>query len=132
MSVIRNAFRKLQPPTNSIAPGQSNPAQDVADLGPVVRHNHIAYVPAKGWSGTPGTGTGNLAYVPDFLLTAPYWVAGNAVNVLPNAFKTTHAPFAVFGGKTVLEGIGGVQHGGTALQQLLEMQVVNGSGTSSD
>lgn len=106
-----------------------NPQEDLSAFGPVARHNHIAYVPSPSWSNVPGVGTSNFAYVPDFLLTAPAYYAGNAVPAGLNQFNTVKRPAFVVAPKTVLEGIGGVQAGQMAHQQLLEVNVNLGNTT---
>lgn len=104
-------------------PADANPTQEVASLGNVVRHNHIAYAPAPEWSGVPGVGAGNLAYLPDFLLSAPEFYGGNAVLVTPNAIVTTSRPAFVNAAKQVLDGVGGVTAGQIISQPLLEMDL---------
>jgi hypothetical protein len=110
-------------------PPTATPKQDLDSLGPVARHNHIAYVPSPSWSGVPGVGTANLVYAPDVLLSAPVYYAGNALPVPANQFNTVKRPAFVVAPKTVLEGIGGVQAGQIAYQQLLEVNVNLGNTT---
>lgn len=106
--------------------GPSTPASELASLGPVIEHNHIAYVPQPSWSNVPGVGTGNLIFAPDTLLSAPYWFAGNAVMSGINAF----GPAQLQGGylqapAQVLHGIGGITAGQLTHAPLLEVDYSN-------
>jgi hypothetical protein len=109
------------------SPDLANPQEDLAAFGPVLRQNHIAYVPAKEWSQVPGVGTANLAYLPDYLLSPPAWFAGNAMLRQPNAFMIAQTPVAITQPKTVLEGIGGLTAGQMVHQPLLEVNIANGN-----
>lgn len=111
--------RKVTPPPST------TPSQELAVLGPVVQHNHIAYVPSAQWSGVPGVGTANLAYVPDFLLSAPESVSGNAITVQPNQFTLVNRPSFVNAPKQVADGIGGITAGQIVGQALLEVSLDN-------
>lgn len=102
------------------------PAADLAAFGPVIRQNHIAYVPDQEFARVPGVGVGNLAYVPDFLLSAPAWFAGNAMLRVPNSIVIAQPPVMITQPKTILEGIGGLTAGQMVHQPLLEVQVDNG------
>lgn len=104
---------------------QSTPQQDLDNLGPVVRQNHIAYVPQPAWSNVPGCGIGNLIYAPDFLLSAPEWFAGNTHLRTPNFPMIAKPPQMIIESTVTTDGIGGVQTGTLALQQLLEVSVDN-------
>jgi hypothetical protein len=119
-------------PSPSEVSNVSNPAADLARIAPMVfASNDIAYVPASPWSQVPGCGVANLAYVPDFLLSAPAWFAGNAIPVT-HALVETVKPYAVVASKQVLEGVGGLVSGSTALQQLVEVQLNLGNTTSAN
>jgi hypothetical protein len=115
---------------SNIVPPTSTPVQDIANLGPVVRHNHIAYVPAASWSLVPGVGVANLAYVPDFLITAPDFATGRSTRSGANRFVPVHRPVAIVAQPTVLNGVGGIVSGNTQLQQLLEVNYNLGNTTS--
>jgi hypothetical protein len=109
----------INPPESSI------PVTEIDVLGPVVKHNHISYVPWGHVSHAPGVGTGNLAYVPDFLLSAPEYFAGNATKRRDNWPQITwHAPMIV-GIPQRLEGIGGLTAGQNVMQSLLGVQQAN-------
>jgi hypothetical protein len=115
------------------SPDTGTPQEDIARLGPVMRQNHIAYVPIREWSQVPGVGTANLVYAPDFLLTAPAYFGGNAILRQPNAIRIATPPAAITHPKTVLEGIGGLTAGQVVHQPLLEVNVDNGnSGVGSE
>jgi len=111
------AKRKPKPPEDA------TPTQEVAQLGNVIRQNHIAYVPAPDWSGVPGVGAANLAYAPDVLLSAPEFFGGNAVLRTPNAITIANRPAFVNAAKQVLDGVGGVTAGQIIGQPLLEMDL---------
>lgn len=108
-------------------PQSVTPAFDLESFQPVLRANHIAYVPAREFSGVPGVGTANLAYVPDFLITAPAWYAGNTRYARPNAFTLANRPAAIVHPKTTLEGVGGVIAGQIVHQPLLAINIDNGN-----
>lgn len=106
-------------------PSDATPVTTIDELGPVVRVNHIAYVPWQAVSNAPGVGTGNLAYVPDFLLSAPEYFAGNGRKRRDNVPTiTNHAPM-VMGQPTILQGIGGLTAGQAVTQPLLGVENVN-------
>lgn len=107
-------------------PEDSTPTRELEHIGPVVRANHIAYVPSKAWAGVPGVGTGNLAYVPDFLLGPPAWIAGVGRLRTPNSVRILNRPAVIVRPKTTLEGIGGTVAGQMVHQPLLEIDVQNG------
>lgn len=104
------------------------PAADLAAFGPVIRQNHIAYVPDAEFSRVPGVGTGNLAYVPDFLLSPPAWFAGNAMLRVPNSIMIATPPVMISAPTVRVEGIGGVQAGQLVHQPLLEVNMDTGVG----
>lgn len=103
-----------------------SPAADLAAFGPIVRQNHIAYVPSSDFARVPGVGTGNLAYVPDYLLSAPAWFAGNAMLRVPNSITIANPPVMITQPTVRLEGIGGLTAGQMVHQPLLEVNVNNG------
>jgi hypothetical protein len=74
-------------------------------------------------------GTSNLAYIPDFLLSAPAWYAGNTVLRAPNAIMIANRPAVITHPKQVLEGIGGLTAGQLVHQPLIALDV---SATSSE
>lgn len=111
-------------------PANATPTQDLDAIGPVVRHNHIAYVPSPDWSNVPGTGTGNLAYAPDFLLSAPEFFGGNATLRNPNSIMICNPPAFIARPVTTLDGIGGLTAGQVVHQPLLEINVNLGNTTS--
>jgi hypothetical protein len=113
------------PPDTAYTPTGVSPQADLAAFGPVLRQNHIAYVPAREFSGVPSVGTGNLAYVPDYLLSAPAWFAGNAALRVPNSIMIAQAPVMITQPKTVMEGIGGLTAGQIVHQPLLEVNILN-------
>lgn len=113
-------------PPDSPTPAHVTPAADLEAFGPVHRSNHIAYVPAREFSGVPGVGTGNLAYVPDFLLSGPEWFAGNTVLREANSIMIAQRPAAIVAPKTTLEGVGGVTAGQFVHQPLLAVNIDNG------
>lgn len=117
--------QKQTPPANRPVPAYTNPQMDLESFGPVVRQNHVAYVPAKSWSMVPGVGTGNLAYVPDFLLSAPEALNGNGYLRVPNSITVANRPAMIRYPKTTLEGIGGLVAGQIIHQPLLEVDVDN-------
>lgn len=102
------------------------PALDLAAFGPVIRQNHIAYVPSPDWARVPGVGVANLAYLPDYLVSAPAWFAGNAMLRTPNALMIAQSPVVITHPKTVLEGVGGLTAGQMVHQPLLEVNINNG------
>jgi hypothetical protein len=106
-------------------PADSVPITEIDDLGPVVKHNHIAYIPWGHVSMAPGVGVGNLAYVPDFLLSAPEYFAGNATKRVDNTFVITQHAQMVVGFPTRLEGIGGLTAGQAVTQPLLGVENEN-------
>jgi hypothetical protein len=105
-------------------PADAIPVTEIAEIGPVVRHNHVAYVPWANVAHAPGTGTGNLAYIPDFLLSAPEYFAGNATKRVDNVPVVAQHSAMVTGFPTVLQGIGGLQAGQLVSRPLLGMQQV--------
>jgi len=107
-------------------PYDTPPQEDLEALGPVVRQNHIAYVPVKEWARVPGVGTANLVYAPDFLLSPPAWFGGNAMLRQANSITIANPPVVVARPKTVLEGIGGITAGQIVHQPLLEVNINNG------
>jgi hypothetical protein len=127
--VKKSHTRVDDPPRDSPTLGNVSPAADLEAIGPVARANHIAYVPSRPWSRVPGVGTANLAYVPDFLLSAPYWYAGNTVLRTPNAVMIATRPAVITHPKQVLEGIGGITAGQLVHQPLVALDV---SATSSE
>lgn len=104
-----------------------SPQADLDGLGPVIRQNHIAYVPAREFSGVPGVGTANLVYAPDYLLSAPAFFGGNAMLRVPNAIMIAQQPAAIVHPTTRIEGIGGLVAGQLVHQPLLEVNVSNGN-----
>ncbi|HEY1212707.1 MAG TPA: hypothetical protein VGE93_03650 [Bryobacteraceae bacterium] len=121
--------KRRSPPESVPVPAFVNPQVELEALGPVVRHNHVAYVPSKSFSGVPGVGTANLAYVPDFLLSAPEWVAGNAAARRPNSITIANRPAVIVAPKRTLEGIGGLTAGQMVHQPLLAVQIDNQGNT---
>lgn len=109
----------------SEVPSDSIPVVEIEELGPVARINHIAYRPWPQLAHVPGTGTGNLAYVPDFLLSAPEYFAGNFTQRKCNAIMVTGHATMVVALPTRLEGIGGLVAGQTILQPLLGVETQN-------
>lgn len=109
-----------------LAPEQSTPQAELEHFGAVARQNHIAYLPAKPWSGVPGVGTGNLAYLPDFLLSPPQWIAGRGQLRQANSINIASKPAVILNPKTTLEGVGGIVAGQIVHQPLLEIDVQNG------
>ena len=106
-------------------PPDATPTQEVAALGNVARHNHIAYAPSPDWSGVPGVGTANLAYLTDFILSSPEWFAGNTSFRNPNSIMIVNRPAFVNAPKTVFDGIGGLTAGQIVGQPLLEVDLNN-------
>lgn len=119
------AKQNQTPPATSPTAAHVNPQVELEAFGPVARHNHIAYVPSKAWSGVPGVGTGNLAYVPDYLLSPPMSYAGNGMLRAPNSVMIAQQPVMITRPKAVIEGIGGVVAGQMVHQPLLEVDVDN-------
>lgn len=107
----------------SAVPDYGAPQEDLAALGPVVRQNHIAYVPAGFWSRVPGTGTGNLVYAPDFLLSPPNYFGGNAMLRRPNSIAIALPPAVITQPYTTLEGVGGLVAGQVIHQPLLAVEI---------
>lgn len=107
-------------------PVQNTPAVELESFGAVARHNHIAYVPAKSWARVPGVGVANLAYVPDFLLSPPAWIAGGGLLRQANSITITNKPAVIVRPKVTLEGVGGIVAGQIVHQPLLEVDVQNG------
>lgn len=120
------AATATNPQDADLIPDGDNPQADLNSLGPVLRQNHIAYVPAREWSGVPGVGTGNLVYAPDFLLSAPNFFGGNAVLRKPNSIMIAQRPAVITHPTARVEGIGGLQAGQLVHQPLLEVDVQNG------
>lgn len=123
----RNRRQQQTPGSDSPVAAHTTPAGELEQFRPVVRHNHIAYVPAPEFSGVPGVGTANLAYVPDFLLSPPNFFGGNAALRRPNAIMIAIAPVMISSPVTRLEGIGGLTAGQLVHQPLLAVNVDNGS-----
>lgn len=119
--------RKRIPPENVPVVAYTNPQIELEAFGPIVRHNHIAYVPAKPWAGVPGVGVSNLAYAPDFLLSAPEWVAGNATARKPNSITIANKPAVIVRPKRTIEGVGGLTAGQLVHQPLVAVQIDNGN-----
>lgn len=119
----KKSGRAALPPEN---PEQSTPALELEHFGPVARANHIAYVPAKSWAGVPGAGTSNLAYIPDFLLTPPAWIAGAGILRPPNTIRLFVKPAVIVQPKRTIEGIGGIVAGQIVHQPLLQIDIENG------
>lgn len=113
------------PPATAPVPAYTNPQIELEAFGPVIRTNHIAYVPAKAWALVPGVGTGNLAYAPDFLLSPPMSIAGNGMFRTPNSITIANRPAMIKRPKAVFEGLGGVVAGQVVHQPLLEVDVQN-------
>lgn len=111
----------------TISTVSSGPTQDLANLGPVAFHNDIGYVPAKSWSGVPGVGVSNLAFVPDTLLSAPQYIAGAGELVPANSFAPTHPPLQVVDQPVLLSGLGGSVAGSLTLYPLLEVGLGDGN-----
>ena len=122
--MTENAIPASSPPISASA----IPATEISLLGPVVKWNHIAYVPWGNVSHAPGVGTGNLAYVPDYLLSAPEYFAGNATKRHDNFPVITHHAPIVIGTPTTLEGIGGLTAGQAVTSPLLSVESVNEMG----
>jgi hypothetical protein len=107
-------------------PANATPQMELEAFGPVLRHNHIAYVPSKAFSGVPGVGTTNLAYTPDFLLSAPESIAGNAIPRRANSIMITNKPAVIVRPKVTLEGVGGLTAGQLVHQPLLSAIIDTG------
>jgi hypothetical protein len=110
-------------------PEQNTPAAELESFGPVARANHIAYVPSKAWAGVPGVGTGNLAFVPDFMVSAPQGLG----MLRPQGWGILNRPAVITRPKQTIEGLGGIVAGQIVHQPLLEIDIQNGlSGVGSE
>lgn len=118
-------------PNVGTVPADAIPITEIAELGPVAQVNHVAYVPWAYLSHVPGCGTGNLAYVPSFLLSAPEYFAGNATKRRDNSIMIALHAQMITGMPQRLEGIGGLVAGQTILQPLLGVENVNDMGTGA-
>src|SRR3954470_10964429 len=101
---VRNAEGEV-PEDTTQTPYGVTPAADLAAFGPIIRQNHIAYVPSSDWARVPGVGVANLAYAPDYLLSAPAWFAGNAMLRVPNSITIANPPVMISAPTVKVEGI---------------------------
>ena len=108
------------------APASAVPVDEISKLGPVARSStHAAFVPWRSVAGAPGVGAANMAYVPDYLISAPNYFAGNATLRHANAMNPTGHATMVTGQPTILEGVGGLTAGQFVTGPLLGVENEN-------
>lgn len=104
------------------------PITERALLGPLAHSAvHFAYAPWRAVANAPGVGVANLAYIPDFLISAPEWYAGHAIRYHQNAFGPTAHATMITGQPQFLEGVGGLTAGQWITGPLLGLQQENDS-----